>query len=339
MAAPSTTEKNKKPGLASRLTGRWQQYLQRTPHRSFRLTRRRDYARDFQLPGYWKFTGEVWQVLIKDKKLFLGVVVVYALLSILAVGMISQQAYDELNFYLNDVGQEITGGDVGGFTKALVVFGVTLMGDLNSGALSEAQQIYSALLSLLCWLTMVWLLRQRLAGHAVKLRDGLYSSGAPIVPSLLITLVIIVQLLPVALGFIGLQVAQSSGIGESGVEAMMLWLAVILLGVLSLYWVTSSLVAMVLVTIPGMYPFAALKEAGQLVLGRRLRLMLRLLWLLAMIVCFWALLLIPIILIDRLLGISWLPLVPVSVVVVGAFTIVWSATYIYLLYRRLIDAE
>ncbi|HEX6258285.1 MAG TPA: hypothetical protein VFZ48_02315, partial [Candidatus Saccharimonadales bacterium] len=152
-------------------------------------------------------------------------------------------------------------------------------------------------------------------------------------------LVMFVQILPVAIGFIGLQAAQASGIGEAGVEAMVLWAAVVLLGVVSLYWLTSSFIALVLVTLPGMYPFVALRDAGEVVLGRRLRVMLRLAWLIICVLVFWALILIPAILIDRLLHIPWLPLVPVMIVLVGATTVVWSAAYVYMLYRRLINAE
>lgn len=318
---------------------RWQNFIARTPHRSFRLTRRREYARTLELPGYWSFTAEAIRTIRANKRLLLGVALVYGLLSVLAVGMISQEKYAELGMYLDEAGKEVVGGDVGGFTKALVVFSSAVMGDLSGGTLSDAQQLYSALLAILCWLTVVWLLRQRLAGHFVKLRDALYNAGAPIVATFIVILVIMAQLLPVAIGLIGMQVLQVSDIAQSGVEAMVVWFVMGLLVVLSLYWTTASLVAMVLVTIPGMYPFQALKEAGELVLGRRLRLMLRLVWLLVSIAVTWVVVLFPIILIDRWLKIEWLPLVPVATVAIGAMSIIWAATYVYLLYRRLIDAR
>jgi len=337
-----TKKQNKKVSKIAAFFGgiknRLRLFLAHRPHRSFRLTPRRDYKRTLVMPGYWAFTNEVRRTLWQNRRLFLGVVLIYTLLSVVAVGMISQDTYSELSDYLQEAGAEVVGGNVGMLTRALVVFGATVMGDLNGGTLSEAQQLYSALLALLCWLTVVWLLRQRLAGHKVKLRDGIYSSGSPIVASLIVLLVVIVQLLPLAIGFIGLQTAQASGIAQGGVEAMLLWFVIGLLGVLSLYWLTGSLIGFVLVTLPGMYPFKALKEAGELVLGRRLRLMLRLVWLMAIVVITWAVVLIPIILLDRLLHIEWLPLVPVAVVLVGALTVVWTATYIYLLYRKLIDA-
>ncbi|MDB5183390.1 MAG: conserved rane protein of unknown function, partial [Candidatus Saccharibacteria bacterium] len=60
--------------------------MSRRPHRSFLLTKRRDYKRSFKLPGYWAFTVTVAKVLWKNRKLFGGLVIVYVLATIVISG-------------------------------------------------------------------------------------------------------------------------------------------------------------------------------------------------------------------------------------------------------------
>ena len=77
-------------------------------------------------------------------------------------------------------------------------------------------------------------------------------------------------------------------------------------------------------------------------LGRRIKILLRWVWMLFVVGVFWAVVLIPIILLDMGIkslwpAIQWLPIVPVSMVVIAAGTAVWIAAYIYLLYRKVVD--
>ena len=205
-----------------------------------------------------------------------------------------------------------------------------------------SQQIFSILTLLLTWLTTVWLLRNLLAGHKVKLRDGLYNAGAPILSTCIIALLIVVQLIPIFVAAVGYNAALVSGLLEGGVQAMLFWLAAGLLAVLSLYWVTSSLFAMIIITLPGMYPYEAIKTAGDLMLGRRIKLLLRWVWMIGVVLVASLVVMVPIILLDMGLkaawpAISWLPIVPVALLVWSSLSVVWTAGYVYLLYRKVVD--
>jgi hypothetical protein len=68
--------------------------------------------------------------------------------------------------------------------------------------LSELQQVMALFFGTYIWLTTVWILRNLISGNKFKLRDALYSAGAPFVPTLLISLLLIVQLLPFALALV-----------------------------------------------------------------------------------------------------------------------------------------
>lgn len=104
------------------------------------------------------------------------------------------------------------------------------------------------------------------------------------------------------------------------------------------------MIALVVVTLPGMYPMRAIRTAGDLVIGRRVRILLRFIWICLISIIVWAAVMIPIILFDSWLksvwhGIEWLPLVPVALLAMGSVTVVWIASYVYMLYRKIVDDD
>ncbi|HET8883916.1 MAG TPA: hypothetical protein VFM68_00395 [Candidatus Saccharimonadales bacterium] len=325
---------------------RAQDLLQRRPHRSFRRTYRRDYVRSLRLPGYWSFTNYVRKTLWTNKKLFIGLVVAYIVVTIAIIGLASEDIYSTLRETISESEAGMFDGAWGEIGKAGLLLVAGVSGSFNEASSDpQVQQgVYATVIALLTWLTTVWLLRAILTGHRPKLRDGLYNAGAPILSTFLVATVIIVQLLPVTLAAFGYGSAVSSGLLEGGVEAMLFWSVAALLTILSLYWITSTMIALVVVTLPGMYPMQALRTAGDLVIGRRVRILLRFLWLGMTVVLSWALIVIPIILLDAWLkttipAIESVPLVPSTLLVMGSLTIVWVASYIYLLYRKVVDDD
>lgn len=317
--------------------------LNRRPHRSFQQTRRRDYVRSLKLPGYWAFTNYVRKTLWKSRKVFAALLGVYLVLSVLLIGIASQDTYTELSSVLRETGSEVFKGNWGEMGQAglLLITGVT--GQFNA-APTEAQQVYAVIFVFFTWLTTVWLLRAILAGKKPRLRDGLYNAGAPVLPTALVGLLLLVQLFPLAVAILGFSALVPLGVLEGGVESMLFWTAALLLVSLSLYWVTATLIALVVVTLPGMYPMQAIKAAGDLVIGRRVRILLRFLWLIFITAVGWVLIMVPVILLDTWLKgmwpiISWIPVVPVMLLVMGTATIVWTASYIYLFYRRVVDDD
>lgn len=318
-------------------------YLSRRPHRSFRMSRRRDYARSLKLPGYWALTGEVWQILFRHRATFLWLAAVYAVLTAAFIGFGSQAVYQELVGTLQESGQNIFAGDWGQLEQAGVLFASLATSGLT-GSLTGEQQIYSILFALLVWMTVIWLLRHLLAGHKVRLRDGLYSAGAPLIPTFLVSLLFAVQLLPLAIAAIAYSSASGTGLTDSGIEAMLFWAAAGLLTCLTLYWTIASFFAMIIVTLPGTYPWQAIRTAGDIVTGRRVRILLRVAWMILLVALTWALVLIPLILLDGWVSSFWsffehIPLIPVALLALGVCTMIWSATYIYLLYRKVIDDD
>lgn len=314
---------------------RYVDFMSRRPNRSFKLTKRRDARQPFMMPGYWAFTMEVTRFLLSQKRLFGAFLILYSVVSILTVGFISNETY---SIFSEVVSEELEVFETN-LQSILHVF--TLLGATMAGVFAEPASDIQSAVGYVCvfigWLTMVWLLRQVFAGHAVRLRDGVYSSCAPMVSSLIVVGVILVQILPVSFGILAYSVLSASGIIAGGVEAMLAWSIIALLATLSLYWITSSLIALVIVTLPGMYPFIALKKSSDLVVGRRIQVLVRILWSILIIGLVWVLTLLLAIIIHELINIEWIAVVPITVVLLSSSTLIWFSTYVYMLYRRLLD--
>ncbi|HEU0266050.1 MAG TPA: hypothetical protein VFQ70_00295, partial [Candidatus Saccharimonadaceae bacterium] len=182
--------------------------------------------------------------------------------------------------------------------------------------------------------------RAQLAGQKPRLRDGLYNAGAPIIAMIPVTFFGLIQLLPLAIAV----VIASAVVSFSGVLAMFVWLLVCALAGLSLYWLTSTFFALVIVTLPGMYPWQAIRTAGDLVIGRRVRILLRIIWALLLTAVSWVVVMLPVILLDVWIGSVWkpftgVPVVPLVLLILATASLVWLGSYVYILYRRIVDDD
>ena len=243
---------------------------------------------------------------------------------------------------LQETGSEIFTGGWGAIGQAglLMVSGAT---GAFSAQMTEVQQVYAGLLSLLLWVTIVWLLRAIMTGAKPKLRDGLYSAGSPLVATAIIGGIMIIQALPAALGVLIYSAASATSLLGEGAIAMLIFIGSLLLVVLSIYLLISSFFATIIVTLPGMYPWRALRAAGDLVIGRRLRLLYRVSWMILVVCLFWMLAMLPAVLLgtwmQKVSWLAWVPLVPVALVFATASGMVFSCTYVYLLYRKVVEDD
>ena len=330
----SKAKKSKKFSLKLHAQHTWRRIAVRTPrnpHRAFRLTRPRMYVTTDDLRAAWQLQLDAWKFIGRHKRILLGLGAMYTVLAYVLVGGISQ--FDYVAF--KDATTEIVDGDVGAWGTAFSLFGAALTGNLNSPP-SDVQQFLSTTLLIFFWLSLVWAARMLSADKEIKLRDALYNSGTPIIPTLVLLAVIAVQLIPAAVGVFGYATALNGGWLDGGVESMAFAVAAVLLSLLSAYFVVSSLTALIVVTLPGTYPWQALKSARQLVMNRRWGIVLRMLALAVHVVVLWGLVLIPIFLLDQWLRFDWLPLVPIFVQGLIGVTLVLTSVYIYKLYRSLL---
>lgn len=306
-------------------------YLANRPHRSFRVTPTRSYKKGGPVIKVWPLITGSFILIWREKRLVLTLMLLFAIISYLVVGGISQ-----LNFVdLRQATQELFSGNLGALGSVATLFSAAVTGGLNPTA-NQLQQFMSVVLAFLMWLALVWVLRRRLSGQSTTVREALYNSGAPIIPSVLVSSAIMLQLVPAVIGAIGAVLTLSGAWFQGGAESMLVCTAGALLVLLSVYWVAGSATAMIIVTIPGMYPWRALSAASDLVIGQRWRIALRLFVLVVVVFVFWGVILIPGLLLDGWLKFNWLPLIPILVQLLGAFTLTYAVTYIYKMYRSMI---
>ncbi|MCL2444917.1 hypothetical protein FWD07_02210 [Candidatus Saccharibacteria bacterium] len=321
---------------------RAQKYRARRPHRSFRKTDKRDYERSMKMPGYFAFTGSVFGMIGRNKKLFGVLILVLGILNILLVGMMSQDMYASLADALDETTESVMGGDFGQIGRAgLLLISTATTGGLNTSP-SEVQQVFGAIIFLMMWLATVWLLRNIMAGNKVRMRDGLYNAFAPIISTALVLVMLFIQAIPALVAFIAYSAAVATDFLSEPFYGVLFWVFAGVLVLISLYLITGTILALITVTIPGMYPLEAVKIAGDLVIGRRLRVILRTFFGLIMMALMWAVIMIPIIMFD-----SWIkgvvdfmwgwPIVPVALIFMTAISVIFMATYMYMMYRKLID--
>jgi hypothetical protein len=288
------------------------------------------------LPGYVRFTREVLARLWIDRLLFLRLFLVTVAAATLLFGATQQDQYVTTTDALKEYSETLAGEGFNSTVQFGILLATAATGGLNT-TLSETQRVYFFFFYLLIWLATIWLLRHRMAGVAVVVRDGLYNAGSPILTCLALFFVATIQLLPMALGIIIYSAAVTSGVLNNGFEVGLFAVGAFGLSVLSLYWVSSTFFALIVASNPGTYPMVALKMANQIVAGQRFKLVARLVWLAALLALLWALVLIPAVLLDSWIAQPLLPIVVLSVQLLVAFSVIFASTYVYLLYRKMID--
>lgn len=291
-------------------------------HRSFRLTKKR-----VVLPKSLPKVREVLRVSIKtvrdNKRIFFGLALMHALLSFVVVqGLGTTFSIVDTKAEFEEVLGKPT--DLG---ASFALFGYLL--GASSGQVSEVAGTYQLMFFVVTVLATIWLTRQILAGESPQLRDGYYKGMHPFIPFCLVLIVIGLQFVPALIGNFLYATVISQGLAVTGLETALWLLLFILLVVLSLYMVISSLFALYIATLPDVRPMQALRSARQLVLHRRLGVMLRVLALPLLVTIVLAIIFIPLIIAA-----------PVAVeplfLLVSSMILVYSTVYLYHLYKGLL---
>lgn len=327
------------------LVERFNNFRSRRFHRSFRLTPRRDYLRPLKIAGYWSFTKSVFRVISENKKSFLSLMAVISLANFILIGLLDQDFLNSLKEIANTTNGGLLSGGWGELGKAsLVVLSTFSTGGLVRSP-NEAQQTTMFLIVMFAWLAVVQLCRNIFSGKKkISVREALYTCGMPIIPMSVIALVILIQAIPAFLSVIIYGSATATKFASQGVEQMMFFAAILLLVSLSVFWIIGSVFALIIVTIPGTYPLQALKISGDMVVQRRLAILLRVLWCAFILAIIWFIVLVPLVLLFGWLSsvisfFSNLPIIQIVMVLLTSFSLVFAAVYLYSLYRKIIDYD
>ena len=312
------------------------------PHKSFRRSYREDYKRETNVPGILHHIFASFGMIFKNWKLFLPFLIIIVILDVLFVGIMEETDYVDYQETLDQTSLQVAGGDIGNFAKAgLILISTVTTGGL-SGESSEAAMVFSVIIFLIIWLVTIFLLRHLLAGHKVKLRDGLYNAMTPLISTFLVLLVAIIQCIPIFILIVVYSAAVQTDFLATPFYALLFFIFASLMIILSGYLLSSSLIALIAVSAPGLYPMRALHTASDLMIGRRIKFILRLIALIIVLALIWVIIMLPLILFDMWIKqFEWtagVPFIPICLTTMTCFTAIYITVYLYMYYRWMLDS-
>jgi hypothetical protein len=268
----------------------------------------------------WAILWQSAKLVLEHRRLLLGIIGVYGLLSLIFQGGGLFSVNNLTNLGGSRPNQSIAQSAAHSFA-AIVGAGT----DASNGAASVLQFVLMIVVSLV----LIWTLRHIYTGQAVKVKEAYYKGPGPFVPFLLVLIILAFQLLPLVLGSSLYQIMITNSIAVNGLERALSALVALALTVPTFYWLASSIFALYIVTLPDMTPITALRSAKELVQGRRLLVLRKLILLPFVLIGITTILLVPVIFFVPVLS---APLFFVTTTI----TFLVMHTYLYSLYRELL---
>lgn len=320
-------------GIYRKLRGRVEHHKAVTPHRSFYLTTHAQAVRQINISGYGRFVHEVWRMIWDNRRLYGKTLLALTCALLVIIGLNAQSNYIDMREALQEVGLGAFLEWVGMMTQAII----------TSMTVSDAnRQMLAAVIVAMAWLVLIYIARHVYGGRnrQMKLRDAVYNAGGPILSLATILIVTLAQLLPLAIVLISYSAVTGAGYINQGIEIenMAAWCAIAAVGILTIYWMVTSLLSLITVTIPGIYPLRAYFETSIQVSGRRVKILLRILMMLLVLAFTWLVVLGPIVVIDAWWKPQSFPLVQLATTLLVAASLIWISVYLYMLYRRILDS-
>ncbi len=206
-------------------------------------------------------------VMIKQNwKMFAIFTIIYGLFMLVLV-------QSPAKFSITDIKLTITDSLPEQSDNSTLIAGVLVGESTDIGSLGAT---YGVFLFIIFSLAMIYLLRAMYEGKQVRVRDGFYKGMYGLVPAIILYAIIMLQLLPMAIGGIIFSIVSLYGIAVNIVESIIIWTVLGAFILLSVYYLSASIMAVYLVTLPDVTPLEALKQAKKIVKGRRGKIMARL---------------------------------------------------------------
>lgn len=301
-----------------------QRKVKLVPHKSFKLTKKQPKPTT-KLSSAWKLLRGSISFLSKNKKLFGGILLVNLVLSLVLVrGFIVDSEVVSLKETFSEL---FDAGDASLFV-ALGLF-VGMVSTETAAASSEVASLYQSIIFVISSLAIIWAIREVYADKKPTVKSAFYSGMYPLVPFLLVSLVMGLQLIPLVVANWLYVVVIQSGLAVTALEQFIWGMLIILLLTFSLYMVTSSVFALYISTLPNMTPLNALRSAKRLVYNRRFTILRKLILLPIYLMIIGALIMVPVILLATAVA-GW------AYFILSMLALLIVHSYIYRLYRELL---
>ncbi len=273
------------------------------------------------VPSSFVLLGRSVTFLFKHMKKLFGVFLVMYVLYFLFVRAGSTfdiESYDQL------ISDELGDNDL---VNNVLLTGILIGSGGNSDA--SVSSISSFLLLVMGSLAFIWAIRHLTAGKKFLIRDAYYKVMYPLIPFVIILFVITVQLVPFVVGGFLYSTAEINGLITSGIERTLFVSGWIALGLLSVYWLSNSIMSIYATTLPDIYPMQALRSTKKVVKGRRWSIFIKVFMLGVFLLLFGGSLLFMIV--------AFFPSVAVYFYdIMAVFALLFAHIYLFKLYRSLL---
>ena len=219
--------------------------LKKPSYKSFKL-RKKIKPHQPGLPSAFKLFKTSLGVIKSNKRLIIGITLIYALLTLVLVNGFGSS----LNVsQLKEAMEEFVGGSFANLTIATTLFGALITSAGSS--VSATGGVYQSVLLIIFSLATIYSLRKLFAKEAVSIKDSFYKGMYPLVPFLLVLLVIGLQLIPMAIGAWVYGLVNANNIAITAAEKGIWFIFFGLMVVLSMYMISSSIFGLIIVRCAG----------------------------------------------------------------------------------------
>ncbi|MCB9823277.1 hypothetical protein H6800_03320 [Candidatus Nomurabacteria bacterium] len=276
------------------------------------------------LPTSWELVKQTFSFIWLHKKIILGIFLVHLVVYYMIVRAPIQPDVKQIQNTISSA-VEKSGTKVNSFESNVVTVSAVLD---STGATQQNGTLAMVVLGIV-GLAYIWAIRMLHNGNKITIRDSFYQGMTPIITVGFVLTVVVLELLPFAFASFVYTLARTSGIFVSGFEDLAFFTVTMLIGLLSFYWMTSGIIAVFMVALPGVYPIFALSSARKLVQFQRLKVFRRMLSL------------------PLMLGFTYLTLLVISIRFFPSKTFIFAEivqllfvplvlTYLYKLYRSML---
>lgn len=232
------------------------------------------------------------------------------------------------------------------FLPLLIIMAVLMifLAGISTEYLNGQVVVFGSLVFLMIFLVSVFVIRHKLAGNKITLSDALFNSMSPLLATLVILAVAAIQCIPIMVLIVATSAAVETHFLSTPFYAFLFLIFAGLMLLLSFYLLSSTIIAMIATTAPGMYPFQALKISSEVMKGRRIKFVLRIIALLITLVVVSLIVMAPLVGFDMMIkqNFEWaksIQFVPVCIIILSCALSVYISVYLYIYYRWMIDAD
>jgi hypothetical protein len=230
-------------------------------YRSFRLAKKiqPDYIKS--LPSAGQLWRETWGFLWKYRVKMLIFLFIYTITYLVLVKGLNGFTTDSSE--LKSAIVRLTHGDIAALPTALGLY-AAIIGSVSAST-TDISNYYQVSILMMFSLAFIWLIRKLHGRRAnVSVKEAFYVGMRPLVPFLLVTALLIVELAPAGLGGILLGTAQSAVVQGGSGEILAFSVIMVLCLVLTCYLLAGSIFAIYIVTLPDATPMLAVRSSMRL---------------------------------------------------------------------------